>query len=132
MDPQEVPDTPKDRTFTFGSIVVDYREKTVDPNRFCITAGGNFINYPGELTTKTADLTTSKILWNIVLSIDGALFMCINIKNFYPCAPMYRYYYMRMTLKVFPQNIIDQYNLNEKERNGFIYFEIRRSVYSLP
>jgi hypothetical protein len=29
-----------------------------------ITSGGNLIDYPGELTTRTADLTTSKILWN--------------------------------------------------------------------
>ena len=45
---------------------------------------------------------------------------------------MERYEYMQILLKVFPQNIIDQYNLNEKETNGFIYLEIRRSVYGLP
>ena len=37
-----------------------------------------------------------------------------------------------MILKVFPNDIIYQYNLNEKKRNGFIYLEIRRIVYGLP
>ena len=36
-----------------------------------------------------------------------------------------------LPLKVLPQNIIDQYNPNNKERNGFIYFEICRSIYGL-
>ena len=33
-----------------------------DPNRVGTTTGGNLMNYPFELTTRTADVTTSKIL----------------------------------------------------------------------
>ena len=54
----------KDRTVTYARIVVDYRPQKDDPNRVHITVGGNLIDYPFELTTRTADLTTSKILWN--------------------------------------------------------------------
>jgi hypothetical protein len=57
---------------TYARIVVDYRPQKADPNRVRITAGGNLINYPGELTTRTAVLTTSKILWNSTLSTPGA------------------------------------------------------------
>ena len=59
---------PNDRAVTYANIVVDYRPQKDDPNRVRITAGGNLIIYPGELTTRTADITTSKILWNSVLS----------------------------------------------------------------
>jgi hypothetical protein len=41
---------------------------TKDPNCIQITAGGNLIKYPGKLLTRTANLTTSKLMWNSVLS----------------------------------------------------------------
>jgi hypothetical protein len=47
---------PRDRTVTYARIVVDYRPQKKDPNRVCITVGDNLIDYPGELTTRTADL----------------------------------------------------------------------------
>jgi hypothetical protein len=37
--------------------------------------GGNLIDYPGEVATRTVDLTLAKILWNSVLSTPGAKFM---------------------------------------------------------
>ncbi len=59
---EQIPHIPQDRTITHACIVVDYRPQKTDPNRVHITAGGNLITYPGELTTRTADLTTTKIL----------------------------------------------------------------------
>ena len=79
---------PNDRVVTYSNIVVDYHPQKEYPNRVRITAGGNLIIYPGELTTRTADITTSKILWNSVLSTKNAIYMCLDIKNFYLCAPM--------------------------------------------
>jgi len=66
-----------------GRIVVDYRAQKDDPNRVQITAGRNLVDYPGEFTTHTVDLTTSKILWNNVLNTERARYMCLDIKNFY-------------------------------------------------
>jgi hypothetical protein len=43
--------------------------------------GGNLIDYPGDVSTKTADLTTAKILFNSVLSTPKAKFMGIDLKN---------------------------------------------------
>ena len=94
-----------------------------------ITAGGNLINYPGELTTRTADLTTSKILWNSVISTPGARFACEDIGNMYLQTPMDRYEYMRIKA---PEEFKKQYNLHNKIKNGFIYMEIRRGRYRLP
>ena len=47
---------------TYARIVVNFCPQKKDPNCVQITTGGNLIYYPGELTTRTADLTTSKIL----------------------------------------------------------------------
>ena len=130
--PDQVPLIPKDRTVTYANIVVDYRPQKEDPNRVRITAGGNLIIYPGELTTRTADITTSKILWNSVLSTAKAKYMCMDIKNFYLCAPMDRYEYMKMPLSIFPQHVVDEYGLQEKAYKGYVWLEVRRSIYGLP
>ena len=62
MTHEEIKNIPMDRTVTYARIVVDYRAHKDNPNRVCITVGGNLINYPGELTTHTADLTTTKVM----------------------------------------------------------------------
>jgi hypothetical protein len=77
--------------------------------------GGNLINYPGELTIKTADLTTSKLMWNSVLSTKGARYMCLDIKNFYLTTPLNRFEYMKMPLSLFHPWTREQYNLACKE-----------------
>ena len=81
MTTNQIRTIPKDRTVTYTRIFVDYREQKKDPNRVRITAGGDLIDYPYELTTRTADLITTKIMWNSVLSTEGAKYMCIDIKN---------------------------------------------------
>ena len=40
---------------TYAGVVVDFRPQKEDPNRVRITIGGNWIKYPGEVTTRTAD-----------------------------------------------------------------------------
>ena len=82
MSHDKISRIPKDRTVTYTRIVVNFRPQKSDPNRVRITAGGDLINYPHELTTRTSDLTTSKIIWNSVLSTEDARFMGIDIKNF--------------------------------------------------
>ena len=68
---------------TYARVVVDFFPQKEDPNRVRITAGGNLIKYSGELTTRTADLTTAKMLCNIVIRTDGAKFMGLDIDDFY-------------------------------------------------
>ena len=123
---------PPDRTVTYARIVVDYRPQKSDPNRVRLTAGGNLINYPGELTTRTADLTTAKILWNSTISTPNARYACLDIKNFYLGTPMSRFEYMKIPMTVFPSHIKQQYNLDKHVLHGFIYVEIRKAIYGLP
>ena len=124
MNPANVPNIPKDRTCTYARVVVDHCPQQADPNRIRITAGGNLINYPGELTTRTADITTAKLLWNSVLSTPGAKYMCLDIKKFYLSAPLDRFEYMRIPFALFPPWIVEQYQLKDKVLNGHIYIEM--------
>ena len=39
---------------------------------------------------------------------------------------------MKLPLSVFPEHIKRQYNLEKKAKNGYVYVEIKRSIYGLP
>jgi hypothetical protein len=82
MLPSNVPNIPKDRVITYARVVVNHPPPKADPNRIQITAGGNLINYPGKLTTQTANITTAKLLWNSMLSTPRAKYMTLVSKTF--------------------------------------------------
>ena len=79
---------PQDRTVTYARIVIDHRPQKEDPNHVRMTVGGNLIDYPFELTTRTADMVSSKILWNSVISTKDARFAGADIKNMYLETPL--------------------------------------------
>eukprot|EP00978_Attheya_sp_CCMP212_P021358 scaffold62214_cov29-Attheya_sp.AAC.2 len=56
----------------------------------------------------------------------------MDIKTIYFCAPMDRSEYMKMPLSIFPQHVIDQYKLHDLVYKGYIWIEIKRSIYGLP
>eukprot|EP00957_Ditylum_brightwellii_P177074 13489044-Ditylum_brightwellii.AAC.1 len=116
---------PKDRTITYARFVVDFRPQKKDPYRVHITVGGNLIKYPGEVATTTADITTSTLLWNSVLSTKNAKYMCVNIKDFYLQAPMERYEYMRIPVDHIPEIFLSAYKLHDKVYNGYVYVCIK-------
>jgi hypothetical protein len=78
---------PKGRKVTYGSFVVDIKEHKEEKERTRLTVGGDKIEYPGDKSTRTAGLTTVKILINSVISTLGAKFLVIDINNFYLNTP---------------------------------------------
>ena len=123
---------PQDRTITCTRVVVEYKPQKTDPNRVQITVGGNLADYPEELTTRTADLIITKIMWNSVLSTPGAKYMCTDVKNMYLATPMECYKYMQMKIEIIPQEFMDTYQLHDKVKDGYIYIQIENSMYGLP
>jgi hypothetical protein len=65
------------------TVLVDHRSPKEEPNQIWITAGRSLINCPGELTTKTADITISTLHWNSILSTQKAKYMCLDINFFF-------------------------------------------------
>jgi hypothetical protein len=78
---------PKGRKVTYGSFVVDIKYHKEEKEQTRLTVGGDQIEYPGDKSTRTAGLTTAKILINSVISTLGAKFLVIDIKKFYLNTP---------------------------------------------
>ena len=95
--------------------------------------GGDRTNCPFDCGMQTAELLTIKLLLNSVISTPGAKFTTIDISNFYLNTPIDRYEYMRMKLDMFPEDVIEEYNLRDKvEPNSYVYIEVRKGMYGLP
>ena len=132
MTHNEIRNIPQDRVVTYARLVVDFRPQKAYPNRARITAGGNLIKYPGDITTRTADMTTSKILWNSILSNKGDRFMGLDIRNFYLGNPLDRFEYTKIPITLLPAHVRQQYQLNgDRVKNGFVYLEIKKAIYGL-
>jgi hypothetical protein len=123
---------PHGRTITYGRIVVSLRPQKAEVERTRLTVGGNLVDYPGDVSTKTANLTTAKILFKSVLSTPKEKFMGIDLKNFYLNTPLDRYEYMQLSIDIIPDEIIDEYNLRRLVSNGYVYIELRKEMYGLP
>ena len=95
------------------------------------TAGGDKINYPGEVSAHTADMSEVKILLNAVVS-EGAMFTTMDIKDFYLGTPLDRPEYMKIKASTIPAEIMDKYNLHKYVENGYILFQIDKGMYGLP
>jgi hypothetical protein len=111
ISPEQVWYIPTNQTVMYGQIVINHHPQKEDPNRVCITVGGNLIKYPFELTTRTTDMISSKLLWKSTISTKGACFSGADIKNMYLDMPLYRYEYMKVPLSLFPQDIIEHYGI---------------------
>jgi hypothetical protein len=73
---------------TYIHIVVGIPPKKAKPNRLRYTGGGNLIEYSGNVSTSTADITTTKVVINSVLSTPPATCSCFEISNFYLNMPI--------------------------------------------
>jgi hypothetical protein len=113
---------PKGKKVTYARTVVAIRTENAEQKRVRITVGGDRLDYPGETSTDIASLDTTKILINSVLSTPGARMGAIDISNFYIHNDLKEYQYMRFHISMIPQEIIDEYNLQDivtsRDRRG--------------
>jgi hypothetical protein len=97
-----------------------------------MTVGGDRIGYPGEVATKTEDLTVTKAILSSVCSTKAALYTNMNIKNYYLGTPLERYEYVRIPVSMVPEKIMDEYNLHALVHNRYLFVEVRKGMYGLP
>ncbi|KAL7474928.1 hypothetical protein ACHAW6_000871, partial [Cyclotella cf. meneghiniana] len=117
---------------TYGSIVVNYHPQKMEKECKCLTVGGNLIDYPCPIATPTTNLTTAKLLFNLVMSIPGACFLTMDIKDFYLNTPMECLELMHLKFDLLPPEIVDAYGLATKAVDGWVYVRIEKSTYGLP
>ena len=76
--------------YGYARIAVNYRPSKRDEHRVPITAEENLITYPFELTTQTADLTTTKLMRNLIIGTRNVRYVVADAGNFYPALPLDR------------------------------------------
>ena len=123
---------PKNKKATYLRIVAALRPEKSNPRRVRFTVGGNQIDYAGDVSTKTADLTTVKVFFNSIISTPNARFMTADLKDFYLETPMDEYEYMRIPVAIIPDAIMSKYNLAPLVHHNHVYVEIRKGMYGLP
>ena len=117
---------------TYLRLVVADRPTKDNPRRIRFTVGGDKIDYPGDVQTKTANLTTAKILINSTISTPDARFAGLDIKDFYLNTDMPWHEYMRIPINQIPDKIIELYNLKPLVHKGAVYVEICKGMYGHP
>jgi hypothetical protein len=93
--------------------------------------GGNLMQCPGDVSTRSADFTTPKRMWNITISTVFTKYMCFDIRNFYVGAPMKSFDYLHISSKLTPQGIIAEHNLLSLVMDGYICIEVQKCMYGL-
>ena len=76
------------------------------------------------MTTRTADMRTSKLMWNSTISTRGARYMMADAGNFYLATPLEQKEYLIITVNLIPQEFIDLYDLQNKVKNGYCLFGV--------
>ena len=132
INKHEVPEG-RFKDVTCVKFVCNERPQKKEVNRMRMTAGGNRINCPGEVATPTADMMLTKILWNSVVSTEGARFMTVDLKDFCLNTPLKRCGHLKIKTTNIPNKIQDEHDLDAKATaDGHVCVEVRRGMHGLP
>jgi hypothetical protein len=123
---------PADRTPTYPRFVCTERPQKTEVNCTRMTLGGNLIDYPGDVSTTTAEMETTKILFNSVVSTKNTKFCSMDVTNFYLNTPLDRPEYVKIPVNLIPQEIVEEYKLKDKVHNGFVLAIVEKGMYGLP
>ena len=123
---------PKGRIVTCARFVCDVRPHKEEIHRTRLTVGGNLISYPGDVSTRTADLPLVKIFINHVLSTPRAKFIAMDVGNFYLNTPMERHQCMRVHHSQIPDETMDECNLPASQDDGWVHSEVQKGMCGLP
>jgi hypothetical protein len=93
---------------------------------------GRKFNQLGDKSTRTAELDTTKVLFNSVVSTPDARFCTMDITNFYLNTPLDHPEYLRIPCNLIPDEIMQEYNLHTLVKNGNVLARIDKGMYGLP
>ena len=103
---------PKERVVTYAQLFAIFCPHKSEVYSVRCTVGVEKLDLPSITTTNCASLTTSKILINSNLSTPNAIFLTLDIKEFYYYTYIARFEFMKLALDIPLPKIVDQYNLN--------------------
>ena len=92
--------------------------------------GRSLLDFTGNVSAPTASVTTSKFVFNSVVCTPLAKCLLDNIKHFYLNNILPDPEFMRIPLKIIPQEIVDAYNLATLlDNQGWIYMRTEKGTY---
>ena len=127
-------DVPSHKIVTYANLVCDHRLLKPEPNRVCLTVGGDRLDYAYDVGSPTASLLEAKLLLNSTISDAdrGATFFAADIKDFFLAMPMSEPKYMRIHSKYFFEDIRSEYDIDSKiAPDGYVYIRIQKGMYGL-
>ena len=107
---------------------MDIRPLKEEKYRVRITVGGNKLDFCRDASSVAASLATVKLLLNSVVSTRGTKFTTADIKVFFNASFFPDPEYMKTKMKIIPQEIIDQYQLQDLEKYGWVYMRIVKGM----
>ena len=69
--------------------------------------------------------------WNIVILTPGSKYLVVDVKKCYLNNLMAKHEYYKIFISLIPQEVIDEYNLMDKQINGFLYVRAEKGMYGL-
>ena len=124
-------EVPSNKKVTYGRIVASIRPQKQETHRTRLTVCGNLLDYHGDTSTPTTDLTTTKIHINSVISTPNAKFAITDIGNFYLNNLLPESECMKLLISIILNEIIQQYNLHDIVSDRWVYLEILKGMYGL-
>ena len=123
---------PKDKKITHGKIVCEVKPEKEEKERTILTVGGNLLAFTGNPSAPTASVFTAKCVFNSVVSTPGSRFLLADIKHLYLNNILLDPEFMRIPLKIIPQEIIDTYDLKSLvDDQRWIYMRIEKGMFFL-
>ena len=122
---------PHDRAIGNIRVVAALKPLKTEMHRIRFTIAHHHHDFEGATSTPTVDMPTVKCHINSTISTPNAKYATMDISDFYLNTLMNRPEYMRIPLKIIPQQIIDDYHLTELAHNGYIYFQVDKGLYGL-
>ena len=124
-------EVPPDAKVTYLRIVCNIWPQKKEAHRVRLTVGREKITFDGLVSTPTSDLTTPKLHWNIVILTSGSKYLVVDVRNFYLNNAMSKHEYYKIAISLIPQDVIGEYNLKDKQINGFLYVSTENGTYGI-
>ena len=124
---------PHGRKVAYLRVAVDLREHKLIHERARTCIGGDQVDFPGETTTRTVDLTTVKLHVGSTLLTKGAKAMSADLKNFYLETPMERFEHARMKASLIPESFMKKHDPHDMVKSdGHVHLEIVKGMCGSP
>ena len=101
------------------------------PHRTRITAGGDRLEYFGNITTHTSGMEAFKILLNCIISTPNARYCTADISNMYLCSTLDQPEFVKFKVSMILDAIVKHYNLESLIHNRYVYARIKKAWYGL-